>query len=292
MMVFGESGLDKILRISEVYRHSARLRINEGLNQDYGTYSPWFGLFKYAEEQELLDLIETCNLDKLTVGESYFPTLRKIKKLGHGKPEHPLTPLDDWDLIGPESDLKRVRGEFEGGISLISKVSFFSSLFESLVNFVIPLDGRLEFERGFSDHRAKGAIFLTPRKPPFEEYKIGISIAHEIGHQVLMLYQTTDDIIPFEFRDIAIFSAIRERDRPCLQVYHALFAISFMHSFLRELLKVEEDPSKIVFLNEEKSKYTRMFEVSYAELIDKVEFTRLGVILLEELKDSFDDSAQ
>lgn len=109
--------------------------------------------------------------------------------------------------------------------------------FDQLVLRVIPIEGRNgEMVRpmgsGMSVHWNLGCLFLCPpihfADQPLE---FAVNLAHELGHQSLMIYQHSDNIIAGDV-DRPVFSAIRRTHRPAILSFHAAVALGSMSEFL------------------------------------------------------------
>jgi HEXXH motif-containing protein len=114
---------------------------------------------------------------------------------------------------------------FDGALAIIARTAgTVSDLYSRTVDYVVPLGGGRN--RGFSTHLARGAIF---RSLPAESdaWDVAIDLIHEVGHQVLMTWQSVDPILSSP-HDAPVFSEIRRADRPAIQSFHAAVALAFM----------------------------------------------------------------
>lgn len=172
------------------------------------------------------------------------------KRLAHAIPKTRGELIEDPDALGALADLFRGDGQaaLEGlpgrsdqwlpssnGISnnLSEAIEIIRSvddvvgvLFEEVVDCIVPLGGGRN--RGYSTHLARGAIF---RSLPIENdaSDVAIDIVHELGHQVLIVWQSVDPIL--ESDPLApVFSQIRRVDRPAIQTFHATVALAYMRT--------------------------------------------------------------
>jgi hypothetical protein len=104
--------------------------------------------------------------------------------------------------------------------------------FQSLARFIVPLKTIGKGVRvggvGFSSEFAKGAIFLSiPKTEKFPEIELSINLAHEMGHQSLMIFQSGDRIIDGDL-GLPVFSGVRKTNRPAIQSFHAMIALVSM----------------------------------------------------------------
>jgi HEXXH motif-containing protein len=105
-------------------------------------------------------------------------------------------------------------------------------IWQALVVHVVPLvvtSPALTPRYGFSSHHLKGYVFLS--FPAGEAVKDTIedslSLAHELGHQVLMAYQTADPVLASD-QDAPVYSAIRRGFRPAILALHGAMALGYM----------------------------------------------------------------
>lgn len=71
-------------------------------------------------------------------------------------------------------------------------------------------------------------MFLSiPRMLEFRDLELSINLAHEMGHQALMVLQAADRIVAGDL-GMPIFSGVRKTNRPAIQSFHAMIALSFM----------------------------------------------------------------
>lgn len=176
---------------------------------------------------------------------------------------------------------------FEKALKLILSGSSISNIFKNVINIIVPINiGNIDLTEkgvGFSLQKHKGAIFLSePVTSAFKELKLAISIAHELGHQALMLYQIADTIIELNDLDNPIYSYARKIERPAIQSFHACVAISYMHYFLSllELNNFSEEEKN--FIIEKRKLYSEELKDATNSFL-KTNFTEIGKFLHLEL---------
>ena len=219
---------------------------------------------------------------------------RKLHKKNYLNADLPFGKFDRVSTVGMVAvnaeQVEKFEFEVSKSLRLLSEVPEFNTILKSVVKCFVPLtntQSKNNLRRngsGKSCHWMKGAIFLSlPEKDIFSEIELSINIAHEIGHQVLMIYQDCDEIMPDISRPI--FSAVRKTNRPAIMSMHALVAIYFMYRFVGGLL---ESPVLIRNRNCElylKSRLERLFsdfvEGSFA--LKNVDFSPLGEQMMAEM---------
>ncbi len=145
-----------------------------------------------------------------------------FKNLAKDQAQHPIA---QPTVEGPVLELFNRAKE-----SVLASDSLFRKLFDLLVHAVIPLRVS-ESKMNESLDLARGAVFIS-FFVPLDEWQIKLGLAHEFGHQALMLLNSAD---PFLSSDIStpVFSGVRMTDRPAVQSLHAATALAFMTLFSR-----------------------------------------------------------
>ena len=171
---------------------------------------------------------------------------------------------------------------YDDAVAIIRSASpFLEALFEEIVEAVIPLGGGRN--RGYSTHLARGAIF---RSLPADNdaYDVAVDIVHEIGHQVLMVWQSVDPILASDPK-APVFSQIRRVDRPAIQTYHATVALAYMRALE---LALPADPLMQAAAARRGLSYSESLvhslRLSIMSIREKCELTELGGKLLDEME--------
>jgi len=114
---------------------------------------------------------------------------------------------------------------YESSVNLIlSSSKSINQLFNKIIDFIIPLGGNIN--RGYSSHFARGTIFRSFPKCS-NASDMAFFITHELGHNILMLWQSVDPILS-SGHSKPVFSQIRREERPAMQSFHAAFVLSYM----------------------------------------------------------------
>jgi len=109
---------------------------------------------------------------------------------------------------------------------LQSSDPFLASLFERLIHLVVPMDAGGD-KLYLSSDLARGALFLS--LPPGSAWTLALNLAHELGHQALMILNSADRLIS-DPREL-VYSGVRKTERPALQSLHAAVALGYMILF-------------------------------------------------------------
>lgn len=108
-------------------------------------------------------------------------------------------------------------------------------LLETMGMWVVPIYhekyGR-PFRRGFSHMNVLGTLFTSfversAQPADVRAAILAVDLAHELGHQVLMLYQHADPVLETP-PDVPVYSPVRRVDRPAILALHAAVAAAFM----------------------------------------------------------------
>lgn len=137
---------------------------------------------------------------------------------------------------------------------------------------------------GFSNHLFRGAVFLSlPRVEDTAFFELALNLIHECGHQALMVYQCSDEILNEDLSS-PIYSVIRKTERPAILSFHAAIATAYMVEWLMEAAdhlkgRVSDDVISV--------RWTRLIHDLNASLglFTGRKFTPLGKIMFAEMQD-------
>jgi hypothetical protein len=140
---------------------------------------------------------------------------------------------------------------FSDAISLIDRWGEWQkTVFRSLITSIIPIYSTFDgAERGvgFTDHNFMGAVFVSvERQSPYPDIALNISLAHELGHLAMMLYQFSENLL-YETKEW-VYSGVRKVERPALMSLHASVALSYMIASARSLLSESNPHSRNAYI--------------------------------------------
>ncbi|MBX9769108.1 MAG: hypothetical protein K2X47_17665 [Bdellovibrionales bacterium] len=184
-------------------------------------------------------------------------SLLKLHDLTFESAEFPYGKVDRFTKIGPvltdQKEIQRFSDMATLILPSILEIDFFSKIFAAFVNGIIPIETadkesqRNRSGNGKSAHWLKGGIFLSrPLTHQNPELELTLNLAHELGHQVLMIYQDCDPLINNGTSHL-VYSSIRKTLRPAIMSLHALIANYFMIRFIDFRLLQEIKPSEETF---------------------------------------------
>jgi hypothetical protein len=164
-------------------------------------------------------------------------------------------------------------------------------LLKTMISWVIPIyheKYNRPFRRGFSHLDYLGVIFTTfvERGNQCQELRrsvLAVDLAHELGHQALMLYQLTDKILATPL-DTPVYSSVRRTDRPAIFALHACVAAAYM---IEVCAAIERSPlsSQIEreFAHNSISELVSHQSVGLESLGKVSTFTQIGQLIFDEL---------
>lgn len=215
---------------------------------------------------------------------------QKLHALTFLDEKHPFGKVDMTSVVGMvgyNTDLSEFERRISKSLRIVNKISELSDLTQSAVNCYVPLEkvsDAIELREngsGKSAHWLKGTLFLSlPMENEYSDYELALNIVHELGHQVLMVYQDSDPLL----KNIAepIFSSVRKTNRPAIMSLHGLVAVYFMLFFLKSLKNQDEEINKYT-LEKTKILYTDFVQGAFA--LRNCEFTPAGLLLFDEMID-------
>lgn len=170
----------------------------------------------------------------------------------------------------------------------ISNNSFVVDIFKSIVKNIIPMrtiESEVRKEGvGNSNRESIGALYLSAPSAEPKHLQLAINIAHEVGHQALMLYQTSDSIIHPAELTRNVYSAVRRTDRPAIQSFHALVAVVYMRDFVNSIDLSKLNDSEKNFIERQHIQFIGWLKANIWDF-KKITFTNIGKMIYDELFD-------
>ncbi len=280
------TGLKAIETLTSLQRRYRKLVLerhafNTALNSDY---NPWMYLdLQLAETLKKFPIEGNLDHDRLLV---FDPVELKTIKLMMEKSSRP-------DVSG-SAHIKNIffqinsseenRVLFKNALErLINSSSFFSKLLGNIVQSIVPLNEWSKLGSGVSYQSTKGAVFLGMSTGEFPELTLAINMAHETGHQALMLYQSCDYLIAEEDLGKACYSGVRKTVRPAINCLHASAALSYMIIASCDLHQISESDAESEFLSMSLKEYREGLQSTIESLIKACRFTPLGNLVIKDM---------
>ncbi len=237
----------------------------------------------YIESPQLFSVIEASGV--LDFSKNYLTSVRtaiELKEYSKHRDEHGLTINVDILQNDPSS-----LPFFSQAYELTNCWSAWQrNLFYSVVKSVVPISDQfdsLKTGNAFSDRHFIGTLFTSiKRTNQFPEIDLNISLAHELGHQALMIYQYSNDLL-IDFK-APTYSAIRKTLRPAIASFHAVVALSHMLSAVNSLLESNLDTERKTYLRNLQKEYASSFD-SGLNALKSIQTTELADLILNDLLD-------
>jgi HEXXH motif-containing protein len=153
--------------------------------------------------------------------------------------------LDDVRVFSEIADCKnqKFREIFAEALRLTEHWSpWMQVVFKRVVKSIVPVVSIKDNSEGFSftDHNFIGAIFASvDTRTPYPGLLLNTFLAHELGHNALMIYQHAGNF--FYESDEWIYSGIRKTLRPVVASFHAAVALAYLIDCTSALLKSRTD---------------------------------------------------
>lgn len=203
---------------------------------------------------------------------------------------HPLFP----NAVEVHSDVSVCEGfdrEVTEAVRMLSSASAsIGDRLHSLVDAVVPLGycADPKFFRvdgsGLSSHRVPGVILLSlPKLKWNRREELVINLAHELGHQSLMILQHADPIVDGDPLQ-PVYSAVRLAQRPAVLSFHAVSALMTMLEGVEELIRSDCSDLSLDYLKVRKFDICQALEAGIVAL-RTLRLTKLGLSILAEASD-------
>lgn len=273
----GNTGIKKLTLINQRFENLCLARINKELNSSFSHYTPSMSLDKGRDKLPKI-LLEKQSL--LIKNNNYLSSLTNF----YTPPANKVIEGKNTVEFGVNS---RNEDVFNSAIAFfMSSSSFVVGAFKSIITNIIPMntiESSVRIEGvGNSNHESLGAIYLSVPSQHPKEIQLAINIAHEVGHQALMLYQTSDSIIVPQELGRNIYSAIRKTNRPAIQSFHALVALVFMRDFIASVDRTCLSQDKSVFIESQLTSYNCSLKANILDF-KNISFTDIGKRIYGEI---------
>lgn len=282
-ILIGHAVAEQVFILNAQLRSSTHTAVKQAGIQNLSAYSPWTSIAPLTGTFPPNELLQCPNFERgsLVADAPYLAHVKdfianKANAIIAGLPSSP----DDWLPDGVVSnDLAALFRE--GKRILVASSPVLSRLYLEFVDFVVPLaHGR---NRGYSTHLARGVIFRS-FPPQANAYDVAIDLAHELGHQVLMAWQSVDKILATD-HDQPVFSEIRQVDRPAIQSFHAAVALAYMLFFVKTMQNSPECQDAGLRRGKTyRGTLQASLNMATHSLRKNCQFTPLGLKMMEEME--------
>tara|TARA_Y100000590_G_scaffold72938_1_gene80213 strand:- start:2198 stop:3058 length:861 start_codon:yes stop_codon:yes gene_type:complete len=275
--ITGTTGTQKITLLNKKFESVCLARISNEKTANFSVYTPFMSLGEGREKLPKLLLEEKALLVK---DNEYLKYLSDF----YTPPANRFIENRNTVEFGFEQDKEEI---FDSALEVFnSSNSFAVDVFSSIVKNIIPMktiESEVRKEGvGNSNRESIGALYLSAPSAEPRHLQLAVNIAHEVGHQALMLYQTSDSIIqPAELtRDV--YSAVRRIERPAIQSFHALVALVYMYDFVNSIDLSKLNNLEKNFIEMQELRYKSWLKNNVLEFKD-IGFTDIGKMIYDEL---------
>ena len=275
--ITGTIGTKKVTLLNEKFESVCLDRINSEKSNGFSVYTPFMSLNEGREglPRPLLkkkSLLVKDNEYLKQLSDFYIPPANNV--------------INNRNTVkfGFEKNKEEI---YESALEFFnSSDSFVVNIFKTIVKNIIPMktiEGEVRKEGvGNSNRESIGALYLSAPSAEPRYIQLGINIAHEVGHQALMLYQTSDSIIQPSELTKNVYSAVRRTERPAIQSLHALVALVYMYDFVSSLELSSLTETEKYFIQTQETNYKKWLKANVLDF-KEVNFTDVGNMIYSEL---------
>ncbi|WP_186647831.1 hypothetical protein [Fluviispira vulneris] len=301
MYLFSENSYNNILRIKEQCETSLLKELNVKLGSSYHEYSPLMcSIGKWNDFHEE-DLFRIFPLQKNVKCITDLNLLNKLEKIFTSEDSYlPLDYIVDKENTRVSFSSKNFHKENEF-VNLIYTAtdiikdsdSFLFKLYERMISYIFPifpLKGANLFT-AFSTYRMMDSIFISPNNysSQYQEIDYSIHLIHELGHQVLYVWQTYDPLILNSQNTIA-YSALRKSYRPALASLHSAVALAFMLKLCYSIDNLDNLTSEQkIYIRNRINIFLVDLKSNIKSIIDNCTLTKIGGGIILEICELIDE---
>ena len=281
MKVFSKDLYSKIITV-----------FNEKLRNNNTKYNPWMistvrnvkflPLVNFDSSTQIVDSIEHIKLLKSIFVDFTKETTEneKIESLLGIK-------FNEFDLETDVEVIQNFSQTFKKALDILSRTCpWIKEMYDTLVHQVLFIKKEVKSIRAMSTHFLKGTIiFRVSLVNNFSNLiNLVVDIAHEVGHQVLMLLLMSDKIISSSYED-PVYSGVRKENRPAIKSLHSAVSLIYIISCLKGILKnlpdLEKDLREDIL--SQKSDYELNLNLNLESLMSTCKFTNFGSVIIREM---------
>ncbi len=191
-LLIGPRLSEDVLSVNTTLRESTVAYARDTLGKDFDFYSPWQSVVPYTRSvPEKLLFYPPRRHRRPSDKRAILETMATFMT-GKGAVALESLPGQQADWLPNADNVSNVYDEAVGRIRNASAT--LRTLFDEVVDYVVPLGGGRN--RGYSTHFARGAIFRS--LPAVDDAcDVAFDVVHELGHQMLMVWQSVDPILDF-----------------------------------------------------------------------------------------------
>lgn len=292
-MIIGKKSAEIITELNKDLSQKTLEFISERFNQRFPHTVPWMSLMCLTDF-EIKDPSIFFDIYKRGCLLSDPQDLQRIASFlkTEGKPiiDRTLSPRTGIIYTHDISIIEDLGEKKEAWVSCFDKAkalllesdALFPEIFYELVHFVVYVKVPQKF--AFSTHLARGAVFFTPPVEKHPEITMAIDLVHELGHQVLMIYQSADTLIASSLEQ-PVWSAVRQTYRPAIQSMQAAAALTYMLILVKNLLgKQNINDSEREYISQAFEAMKTGLSSTLFSLREHCQFTEVGQQIMQDFE--------
>lgn len=291
----GECGTERLLALSSHLADKTVKNINQELGESWRGFQPWMSCKSRIDyfSGGMPDVLANLNHPPIVFDKKSLQFLCDAFASPDGRPLGYIDPGNSNQTIEPvdSEGLPRFQQEITNAYDMVSSSSkWMAQQLSALVYQIIPLknnDTCPTFRKGgtgLSVHNYRGGIFLgLPEIFDGCTAELAINLAHEIGHQAVMVYQYADRILDCDYAT-PVYSAVRKTERPAIMSFHALVALAYMFEFTKNHVKCFSRHKDGAYLKKRHQEMRQDFDMGW-NTIRHLKFTELGEGMMSEFRE-------
>jgi hypothetical protein len=293
-MFIGTSSVDFISELNVDLAQKTLVQASNKLNVSFARFVPWMCLVCLTDD----DLTGASILfDEYDRGELLIQREKLNRIAGFLRKEGrsivddaigPTAGLTSSDTISVVEDIEVAQPEAIACYAaartlLLESDPLLRGLFKTLIHFVVPVRS-LSRKFGYSTHLARGVVFLSFPEDEHPEIALAIDLAHELGHQALMVFQSADPLLTSSL-DEPLWSGIRQAYRPAIQCMQAAAALCYMTILTDGLIKRSDfTVSERAYIEKNHHSQVEKMKATILSINEACTFTGVGRRIMEDFE--------
>lgn len=266
--------------------------VESHFQRSFSEYQPWMSFDPdVADLSDLSQLSKTEARPQIRTDPRDLDLLDHTFSLGENRMGRVFDEVPYWRVMTPDSpERARFQQLATNAIQfLCTSAPTQSQRLKLICAEIIPVESSSPsnfplrpFGSGLSTHFYRNGVFLsTPKEHPWALGEFILNLVHELGHQIVMLYQCGDAILSGDLKE-PMYSVIRRTNRPAIKSFHALVATAVMWELMTDARSAFDDLWGIDRTNE-RAQYLKS-DLDLALIgFHPSQFTNLGQRLYQEI---------
>ncbi len=265
---------------------------NEKLKNNSIDYNPW--MISAVENIEFSPLANLNSSTKIVDSIEYLKLIKSVfkgfskEKTECEKVERLLgVKFEEFDLETDANIIQSFSAIFNEALNILSKACpWIREMYDTLVHQVLFLKKEVTTIKAMSTHFLKGIIIfrISLDNSICNLIDLAVDIAHEVGHQALMVFLSRNKILSSSY-DFPVYSGAKKTNRPAIKSLHSAVSLTYMSYCLEGILNnfpnIEEKLKGDIL--KKKLEFELNLKNNLNALLSNCEFTNFGAVLIKEL---------